>query len=446
MELNNYQNQIQVISPKMVQAMEVLQMNALELDAYIEKIALENPVIELEEHAAHDNSGEALTKMQWLEKHSTRNHKKAEHDPEYYEDPLNNYCSAFHFENSLNFFLKSQMYPLRLEKEMESAVEWIIDSLDENGLYSDWSENCPFTRETVEAALKTVKGMEPAGVGAADVSECLLLQLERLNGNFGLEKAVVREFLEEVGLAHYNCIAKKLGVSQNEVRRACDVIRNLNPHPGAGFDAAGSEGYVWPDIVITNVDGQLDAHFAEKGARAFSLNSYYCRLANETEDSKVRKYLTDKLRQANWLMQCIDQREKTVISCIKVILDIQSEFFRTGKNTVPMTLKDVAERIGIHESTVSRAIRGKNLQCINAVIPLGQLFSRNLGTGESQLTQSEIKDLLCRLIEQEDKKHPLSDQALCELMAKEDITISRRTVAKYRLDLNIPSATGRKRV
>ena len=431
----------------MVQSMEILSMNAQELRTYLEKIAQENPVIEVDDPVSSDDSVVALRKLQWLESKNVFNkYFQASVSPEQDEDLPENYGHQFMIDETLNFFLKAQMHAMRLPRHTKLAVDWIIDNLDENGWYREHEGKCPFTPEVLADALEVVRGMEPAGVGASNLSESLLLQIERMKGRHDLEKRIAREYLDEMGKTRYNNIAKKLGVSQEKVRLACDIIRTLNPRPGAGFDIGGRPDYIRADIVVTDTAGRLEAQLTEHGVPELHLNSYYCRLVKESDDPEVREYLAGKLRQAEWLLRNIEQRKNTVINCIESILKLQSDFFREGKKLSPMTLKDVAGLTGVHESTVSRAMRGKYLQCIHGVFPVNDLFSRNLGEGGKKFTQNEVKNLLRSIIDREDKRNPLSDRMLCERMAAAEMNISRRAVAKYRLQLNIPSATGRRRI
>ncbi len=449
MELSMSQQQIQTVSPQMAQSMEILQMSTLELKTYLENMAQENPVIELDDPVVPDEITTIRRELEWLENTKRGKEKPLESsgDSDREEDSLENHAPRYHMEETLSFFLKAQMYALHLSQEMETAVDWIIDNLDENGWYDHQVEDEPFRQELIKKALQLVQTMEPTGVGATGLTECLLLQLERLAGDHTIAKNIIEKYLEEVGKDHYNQIAKGLGVSQEKVRMACNEIRMLNPRPSAGFDMDEPAEYIQPDIVVINSGDHFELFLAESEVPTLHLNTYYCHLMKESSDAQVLEYLGNKIRQAKWLVQSIDQRKNTVLRCAEVILELQLNFFQTGKKLTPMTLKDVAVRVNVHESTVSRAIRGKYLQCSYGVFPISRFFSRNLGEGtEYNLTPEDAKNLLYRLIEQENKKRPLSDQQLCELMARENIKLSRRTVAKYRMALNIPSATGRRKL
>ena len=447
MELQATQSQIPIISPQMAQAMEILQMSALELKAYLEDMAVENPVIELAEPSLPDEAEITLNKLLWLEnkKSEKREYSRTARKSGRDVNRLADCGRQAAFEETLSFFLKTQMRESHVPKALEQAVYWVIDNLDENGWFPGYNGDGPFTGDAIKNALMAVQMMEPAGVGASGLAECLMLQLDRLKGDYSLEKEIVNNHLDEMGKNHYNVIALKTGVPQKEVRRACDELRKLNPRPGAGFDNGEAPEYIQPDIIVTGASGNLETVLVERAAPNIYLSSHYCRLLKESDEPEVREYLSGKIRQAKWLVQSVEQRKNTVIRCAQVIVDIQQAFFRHGGKLLPMTLKDVASRVDVHESTVSRAVRGKYLQCAYGVLPLGKFFSRNLGKENgASLTQADVKELLRRLIERENKLRPLSDARLCELLANEKIGLSRRTVAKYRFELGIPPATGRR--
>ena len=221
----------------------------------------------------------------------------------------------------------------------------------------------------------------------------------------------------------------------------------MNPQPGTGFAARENLTYINPDIFVVSFHDHFELLTNDYFFPKLHLSGYYKDLMGETEDQEVKEYLTDKVRQAKWVVRSIEQRRSTLMSCAECILDTQEAFFRKGPgHLVPMGLADVAAKLGVHESTVSRAIKDKYIQCSQGVYPLSYFFSRSLGPaqGEAGATPDAAKALLKKLVAEEDKKKPLSDQKLCLLMAEQGCQLSRRTVAKYRDELGIPSTTGRK--
>ena len=236
------------------------------------------------------------------------------------------------------------------------------------------------------------------------------------------------------------------------MRTACDLIRTLNPRPGGGFAARENLVYINPDLFVVNFPDHFELLTNDYFFPDLNISGYYCRMLKSTEDNEVKDYLMGKVRQAKWVVHSIEQRRSTLLRCAECILELQEEFFRRGPGHLkPMCLADIAQKVGVHESTVSRTVRDKYLQCASGVYPLSYFFSRSLGapaarpgTEENASSPDFAKALLKKLIGGEDKHKPLSDQKLCERMAREGCELSRRTVAKYRDELGIPSTTGRK--
>lgn len=238
-----------------------------------------------------------------------------------------------------------------------------------------------------------------------------------------------------------------MNVSLNDVHQAATLIRTLNPRPASGFASQEQTNYINPDIIVTTFPNHIELQINDHFLPRLNISSYYTRLLEESNEEIVKEYLDEKVRQANWMLSAIEQRRSTVLACVQCILDLQKDFFRKGQGyLVPMSLADVAHRIKMHESTVSRAIRDKYMQCSMGVYPLSHFFVRSLGSAtEGNVSSPDAaKALLKKLIAQEDKRKPFSDQKLCEQMADQGCVISRRTVAKYRDELNIPGMSGRK--
>ena len=257
---------------------------------------------------------------------------------------------------------------------------------------------------------------------------------------------IVDSQLDALSKSRYGLIARELKATPEEVRASCELIRTLNPRPGTGFAARENLTYINPDIIVVSFPDHFELLTNDYYFPTLGISGYYTRLLKESDDQQVKDYLTGKVKQAKWMVHAIEQRRSTLMSCASCILDLQEAFFRQGPgHLVPMSLADVAGRIGVHESTVSRAVKDKYIQCSMGVYPLSYFFSRSLGTGsEDAASPDAAKALLKKLIAGEDKKKPLSDQKLCELMTAQGCPLSRRTVAKYRDELHIPSTTGRK--
>lgn len=453
MELGLTQRQGQTLSPQMIQSVEVLQMTSQELLGYLETTVQENPVLELEEyHDAPDEGEDLCRKLEWLESNDAQNRDYHCQDSLPDADPMRNRGRVDCSGESLYGHLRAQLELMTLEEGAADCARFLTACLDSRGWLAEdltaLAQELCVPEQLLERALAVVQSLEPAGVGARDLSECLCLQLLRRAPVDRLALDIARKYLEAVSKSRYGLISHALGVSQEEVRRACDVIRSLDPHPGAAFAAHEEPVYITPDITIVSNDGQFELLPNDRFFPSLSISPYYARLLQESEDEQVRDYLTAKVQQAKWMIRAIEQRRNTLMACARCILELQEDFFRLGQGHLkPMSLMDVAERIGAHESTVCRAVNGKYLQCAKGTFPLSYFFSRRLSgaQGDADVSVDAAKALLKRLISEEDKRRPLSDQKLCERMEREGCALARRTVAKYRDELGIPGASGRRR-
>lgn len=452
-ELNLSQKQTQTLSPQMMQSMEILQMGSQELLEYIEEAVQENPVLEPEERYDRADESDLLRrKLEWLESTDPQNRYYHQQDTEEQDDRQSNYGTVEEREDNLYYYVLSQLKVLELPPEVAEAGAFLVESLNQNGWLDESVEElaadygCP--AEVMARALEVVQTLEPAGVGARDLSECLKLQLVRRAPVDELALRIVDSQLDALSKSRYGLIARELQAAPEEVRASCELIRTLNPRPGTGFAARENLTYINPDIIVVSFPDHFELLTNDYYFPHLGISGYYTKLLKESDDQQVKDYLTGKVRQAKWLVHAIDQRRSTLMSCASCILELQEAFFRQGPgHLVPMSLADVAGRIGVHESTVSRAVKDKYIQCSMGVYPLSYFFSRGLGTGmgrEDAASPDAAKALLKKLIGEEDKKKPLSDQKLCELMSQQGCPLSRRTVAKYRDELHIPSTTGRK--
>lgn len=450
MELGLTIKQTQTLSPQMMQAMEVLQMGSQELMEYITEIVQENPVLESEDqHSAGEDMSQLRRKLEWLESTDIQNRWYHQQDAEEGRDPLDRGGSN-PLEESLYYYLKSQVRFEQLSPELARVADYLMESLTSNGWLdepvNDIAAHLGAAPAVVEQAVSLVQSLEPAGVGARDLNECLRLQLER-RGEEGLALTIVEKYLEAMSRDRYNLIAKETGASRAEVSEACALIRSLNPRPGMGFSARENLRYITPDLVVVNFEDHFEILTNDYYLPSLRMSSYYSQLYHETGDEQVKEYLNGKLRQAKWVITSVEQRRSTLMNCARCVVDRQERFFRQGPGHLrPMLLADVAQELGVHESTVSRAVKDKYIQCAHGVFPLGYFFSRSLGgsVGEEGATPDRAKTLLKELIDGEDRKKPLSDQKLAQLLEAQGVSISRRTVAKYRDELGISSTAGRK--
>lgn len=452
MGLDLTQRQGQILSPQMIQSTTILHMASQELMEYLETLLQENPVLELEEH--HDELeavDDLRQKLEWLEANDPQNREYHWQDAQTNTDPLRNYGEIEQGEETLFHHLQIQISNLGLDINMTNCALLLAASLNQNGWLDEdifvIAEEIGQPVSELERALDVVQSLEPAGVGARNLAECLRLQLLRQRPVNKLAIQITERHLDALSKSRYGLIARSIGTDQTEILAACELIRSLNPRPGSDFTVSKDVSYVMPDIVITDIAGRFELFHNDRLFPTLSISPYYTRLLKENEDEQVADYLVNKVRQAKWAIQAVSQRKSTLTACVQCILEIQEDFFRLGENHLkPMSLADIAQRVGLHESTVSRAVNGKYLQCAKGTYPLNYFFSRRLGTGsgEHDMSPSQAKNLLKKLIDDEDRRKPLSDQKLCECMTAMGCVLSRRTVAKYRDELGIQSASGRK--
>lgn len=446
------QLQVQKLTQQQLQSVELLQLSTLELEHYIQELALENPMVEPEERAAAapDRGEELVNHLRWLEDNDRQNHFYQSMSEEEL-DPLARVGTEGGLEETLQRFVLRQIDRLPLDRSTARCVQCLACFLEDDGYLrvglEEISKNTRIPVKQLEQGLDILQSLDPPGVGAETLSQCLVLQLERRR-EVGPALAVARDCLELLAKRRYRAIGEKLGLTLAQVQQAEERIQQLEPRPGMMFQRPEQVAYIQPDVFVEEQDGHFVARVRQRERPMFRINSYYRDLLKQSSDREVREYLGGKLHQAEHVLWAIGQRESTLQRCAQVIVERQNEFFRRGPMALmPLRLVDVAQEVGIHESTVSRAVREKYLQCQRGVYPLSYFFSRR-AAGEEQASSmgaTAARELLRRLIEEEDKTCPLSDQKLCERMAQEGCPLSRRTVAKYRDELNIPGASGRRR-
>lgn len=446
MRQHQVQQQAQALSPQMIRSMHILQMGIHELEDHIQEVLQENPVLELSEpEGLAPPSEEFRRKMEWLTADDRQNSYYHIQDVDGEQgDPLANVGCFADGETDLSRYILSQFMGIELEPRVMAAVEFLVRRLDPNGLLDedlcDLSRAAGMGREVMERALIELQAADPAGVGARSLAECLRLQIERRAGDHRLSIEIAEKYLGELAHNHFHLISRELNAPEREVRTACALIRSLDPRPGVGFAARENLAYITPDVEVTVTADHFSISTNESFLPRLTVSAYYCGLLKETEDREVREYLSSKLEQARQVVSYIDQRRTTLLRLTEWIVQKQADFFHLGRDHLrPLTMADAAQALEVHNSTISRTVKDKYLQCSWGVYPMSWFFSRPVGTKE--ISGEAAKAQLRTLIEEEDR--PLSDQKLCEELARRGYAISRRTVAKYREELGIPNATGR---
>ena len=329
---------------------------------------------------------------------------------------------------------------------------YIIEGIDDNGYLTMSADEIAKTMrcdaDTVERVLDVIQTFEPTGVGARDLKECIKIQLAamgELTENF---EYIIENMLEELAGNKIAFIAKQLGIKTQEAQAMADLIKKLEPKPGRGYDSDQTVKYVIPDICVEKINDEYVVTTNDSGTPRLMISSYYNRLASEAKgNDELSKYLNNRFNSAIWLMKSIEQRKKTIYNVASAIVSYQQDFFDKGERYLkPLTLKQIADEVGVHESTVSRSINGKYMQCGYGVLELKYFFTSGVMSNEGEgISSNSIKYMIKEIIDGENPKKPYSDLKIAEMLGNDGIDISRRTVAKYREDMGVAASSGRRR-
>ena len=448
MKLSLSLTQKHLLSQQMQQSVKILQMSSQELNEYIKEAAMENPMIDMDNINANpeDPFQIKLEKLKWLQARDKENTLQYSATYDDHEDgmPLFNRDQ----EESLLEFLEAQIPDFSLTEAQEKALRYLIGNLDESGYLTLTNEqmaaDLSLPMEVILAAMDVLHKMEPYGVGARNLQECLILQLKHQENGSSLLINIIQNHMELLAKNHFEKLAKLLNTSVAEVKKARQQLCTLNPKPGNGFNSHCQTSYIHPDLFILHFQGHYEIVLNDYGQPRIEISSYYRQLSGQADEATAT-YINNKMKQARWLMSCISQRQSTLLKCAKVIVEKQQTFFAKGPGFLSlMTMADVAEILGVHESTVSRAVHDKYLRCQWGVFPLSDFFSRAVNVTVGQHSQDNILVLIKKIIAKEDPRNPQSDQQIMQELTKDGVKISRRTVAKYREMLQIPPASGRK--
>lgn len=433
--------QEQKLTPQLIQSMQVLQMNVQDLQDYLNRASEENPLLELES-PLQSAYAELRRKASWLDAGphgATFSHEDSSAFEPGAED---------HALSSLSAFLRDQLERRKLSKPLLALTVYLAELVDEDGYLQpedlDSLEALHLPEPLVSEALMELQSLEPAGVGARNLSECLTLQLRRVCAS-ETAVAIASRFLPELGRHQFAAIARSLCVSVDAVQAAEKVISALDPHPGRAFQSVDTTPtYIQPDVFIVELDGVWQVVLNDYYLPKVSISSYYEKLLKESDEADTKAYLREKMKQAKWLLDSLERRGATLRHCAEAILEAQRPFFM-GKTSelAPMQITALAAELGVHPSTISRTARGKYLQCRQGTYPLRYFF--NLSVGEDGPSRQAVKQQILELVRQENPKHPLSDQKLVELLQASGTVVARRTVAKYRMELGLGSSTARRR-
>lgn len=336
---------------------------------------------------------------------------------------------------------------------VRATAAYIIQTLDDNGYMTfspeEIAEQLNISHHLVEEARQLIWTFDPPGVGAADLKECMKIQLSAINKLSEKMSIIIDDHLEDIAKNRFSSVARQTNMTVMEVSEAAELLRSLEPKPGRCYASFEAPRYIVPDVAVEKIHGKYMVKVNSHTAPHLVIrNDYKSMLKKHDRDSKVVSFLSDKLNSAAWLIRSIEHRRETIYKVVTEVVDIQQEFFEKGRcGLKPMTMKQIAERTGVHESTVSRAVSGKYLQCPQGVFELRYFFSgsSNFSGADGQEATSEgLKSMIEKLVETEDRTSPMSDRRIAEAILIKGIAVSRRTVAKYREELGIPSSSARR--
>ncbi|MFC0236306.1 RNA polymerase factor sigma-54 [Fictibacillus phosphorivorans] len=438
MEMGLYQQQSMnlVMTTELRQAIAILQVPSYELTSYLQEQALENPLIEIAEP-----KGMFTTLKKSVRKNGINGRSDA-------QQPLEHLIIE---KETLYDYLYKQSILLPIQEQDRRIFQYLLLSVDESGYLTvsaeDTAHRFQTTVEKCEELISLLQTLEPVGIGARDLRECLLLQLQEQHQEHTISYIIVDQYLDQLAERKMKWLSTHLNVTPQEVEAAADFLQTLDPRPGAAYAPANDQAYLYPDVSVTEENGKFHIAVNEQYSPMLKLNESYGTLLNEK--NATSKFLDDSFQKFNWLKKALEQRKETLLNITNEIVRVQEKYFLTfdRSDMVPLTLKEVADEIGVHESTVSRAVKNKVIQTSKGAVELksfftAKIFTQDGGSVSATSAKSEIK----KLVENEDKTKPLSDQILASLLEKNSgLSISRRTVAKYREELNIPSSSKRKR-
>ena len=482
------QKLLQKLSPQQIQLIKLLELPTIQLEQRIKKEIEENPALEEGQEEENFSSNEQEEMPADGEESSENEYDKED------EFNINDYISdddipsykmlskqsgndedkkeiPFSVGATFHEFLSQQLGLRNLKEEQRLIADYIIGSIDDDGylrrdvqaIVDDlaFSQNINFKNEEVEQILSIIQDLDPPGVGAKNLQECLLIQIRKKDLNqpeIALAKEILENHFDEFTKKHYDKIVSRMDISDETLKSAIDIILKLNPKPGSSFsDPHNKElNYVIPDFILENNNGELNLTLNSKNAPELKISRTYANMLEDFSHKKTNKskqqkeavtFVRMKLDAAKWFIDAIKQRQNTMLVSMNAIIEFQKEYFLEGNESKlkPMILKDIAERTGLDISTISRVVNSKYIQTNFGIFSLKYFFSEGIQTESGdEVSTREIKRILQECIDIEDKRKPLTDEKLAAILAEKGYKIARRTVAKYREQLNIPVGRLRK--
>jgi RNA polymerase sigma-54 factor len=451
----------QVLAPQLQQSLQILQAPTLELRNIVQQELQTNPVLEedvgtfeSEERSKDDREFqeefERLAKLdeEWRD-YMAQNASYSSRNPED-EERRQFFFDSIASQETLQQHLLEQLNTAEVPEAQREAAELIIGNIDELGFLQssleEISQNTKHTLEELQQTLDLVQTFHPVGVGARDLRDCLLIQLRRLGKQDSLEYRIVSEFLEDLGRRRFPEVARRLGVPVEQVQKAANFISTLDPKPGQIF-SPDPNSYVLPDVTVDKIGDDFFVTLNGDQIPHLRISKTYKELMTQgSNGTDVRDYIREKIRSGKFLIKSIHQRQQTILNIANEIVKRQREFLESGTAFLkPMTMVQIAEAVGVHETTVSRAISGKYMSTPQGVFEMKYFFTPGYQTTDgAALSNTSVKEAIADLVRGEQARNPLSDKEIVEILSDRGIPIARRTVAKYRAELNILPSNLRK--
>jgi RNA polymerase sigma-54 factor len=452
----------QVLAPQLQQSLQILQVPMLELRNLIQQEIQSNPVLEedITEPSIEDRKQEAdefkeeferLAKLddEWRDYMAQNNSysQKSQED----EERRQFFFDSIISHETLQQHLMEQLHNGDLDGEDRKTAELIIGNIDDLGFLQtspdEMAQNTGMALDELQRVLEVIQTFHPVGVGARDLRDCLLIQLRRLGKEQSLEYRIVDKHLDDLGKRRYPEIARRLGTTVDQVQRCANFIATLDPKPGQIF-TPDPNNYVLPDVDVVKT-GEDNYQITLNGEQIPHLrisNTYKDLMAQENNGNEVKDYIREKIRSGKFLIKSIHQRQQTISNIAHEIVARQKEFLEKGSAALkPLTMVQIAEAVGVHETTVSRAISGKYMATPQGVFEMKYFFTPGYQTEDgTSMSNTSVKEAIADLVKGENPKNPLSDKEIVEILSGRGIPIARRTVAKYRSELNILPSNMRK--
>jgi RNA polymerase sigma-54 factor len=474
------------INPRLYQAMDLLYMPLLDLQQHLKQELLNNPFLEMVEPEDDEEESDSETEVE-VEGSAAETEKQHSDEIDWEEILLDGFDAGGRREEheereyyepvtvdsrDLSDHLRDQITLLDLSPRQVVLAEEFIGNVDEDGYLKasledivngvndmvkqaaeaadrDEDDLPMYTQEEAAEMLAAIQNLDPPGVGARDLRECLMLQLKEAGLEHSVPYRLVRDCFDELINHRWSEISKRFGISPSDVQKAADEIQKLDPKPGIKYSDL-SDNYIIPDLIVDKIDQKYHVFLNDANLPRLKLSKTYQEIARDKKkfEGENKEFISNKLNSANWMIQAIEQRRQTMLKVMNYIVDRQRDFFEKGVQFLkPLTLREVAEVINMHESTVSRVTNEKFVQTPRGVLPLKFFFSSGLSTTAGEdVSARGIKAQIQKLVADEDAKHPLTDQAIVNILKQNGVQIARRTVAKYRDQLGVLSARMRKRV